>query len=189
MVRPERRCRTSWSPVVRVWQIGSTFPVTPCVIPSVAAVALRERRACTTIYCVIIAHGSAHAHAVVARLVVPVVLRRISIDQRPRKHRVRLAADLVLDGEEDLPAVEVDDVLKTIFVLAELDGKQTRDRRAVDMDRRSRRCRFARGARHREPPAHRFRQSSRTAFRRPEPWPCVRCRCPRQSPCVSITSR
>ena len=37
-----------------------------------------------------------------ARLVVAVVLSRVPIDQRPCEHWMRLAADFMLDGEEDL---------------------------------------------------------------------------------------
>ena len=78
-----------------------------------------------------------------ARPVVAVVLRRVPIDQRPREHRMRLAADFVLDGVQNLPAVQIDDVLETIFVLPELDGEQTeidepavRAREIADIDLR-----------------------------------------------------
>ncbi len=54
---------------------------------------------------------------VIARRIVAVGLRRITVDERARIKRVRHAAHFVLDGEEHLAAVEVDDVLKAILVL------------------------------------------------------------------------
>src|SRR5262249_32384350 len=54
---------------------------------------------------------------VVAVGVVAVGLRRIAVDQRAQIHRVRGAAHLVLDGEEQLAAVEIDDVLEAVLVL------------------------------------------------------------------------
>src|SRR6185503_4904876 len=44
-------------------------------------------------------------------------LGRVAVDQRPHEHRVRGAADLVLDGEQMPAAVEVDDVAKAVLIL------------------------------------------------------------------------
>jgi hypothetical protein len=47
-------------------------------------------------------------------------LGRVSVDQRPHEHRVRGAADLVLDGELKPAAIEVDDVAKAVLILVVL---------------------------------------------------------------------
>src|SRR6476620_2849822 len=72
------------------------------------------------------AAGSSHrpGHAVMARLVGAVALRRIAVDQRPAIQRMGLAADLVLDREQHLARIRVDHVLEAIFVVIHLHGDQ-----------------------------------------------------------------
>src|SRR6266542_5964291 len=70
--------------------------------------------------------GSCHGprHAVVARPVVTVALRRVAVDERAAIERVGLAAHLVLDGEQHLTRIEIDHVLEAIFVLIDLRGDE-----------------------------------------------------------------
>src|SRR5580704_18375863 len=55
----------------------------------------------------------------------PVGLCGIAVDQRPRIERVRHAADLMLDLEQGLAAVEVGDHLEAILILIALLGHET----------------------------------------------------------------
>src|SRR5205814_8557451 len=56
--------------------------------------------------------------------VIPVGLRRVAVDEPPRIARMSHAADLVLDREQHLAAVEVDDVLETVLATVALFGDQ-----------------------------------------------------------------
>src|ERR1700730_1163744 len=88
--------------------------------------------------------GSCHGprHAVMARLVIAVALRRGAVDERPTIERMGLAAHLVFDGEQDLARIKIDDVLEAIFVIVDLGGEKaelfqppigTREIRNVDL--------------------------------------------------------
>src|SRR5262249_48114297 len=70
--------------------------------------------------------GSCHGprHAVVARLVIAVALRRVAVNEWAAIERVSLAAYLVLYGEQDLARIEIDDVLEAIFVIVDLGGEK-----------------------------------------------------------------
>src|SRR5262249_3258286 len=71
--------------------------------------------------------GSCHGprHAVVARPVVAVRLRRIAVHQRPAIERMGLAAHLVLHGEQHFARIEIDHVLEPILVFVHLHGDET----------------------------------------------------------------
>src|SRR5262249_59824290 len=83
----------------------------------------RARRAAMTRLATL---GSCHGprHAVMARLVIAVALRRVAVHERPAIKRVSLAAYLVLYGEQDLVRIEIDDVLEAIFVIVDLGGEK-----------------------------------------------------------------
>src|ERR1700751_2737570 len=53
---------------------------------------------------------------VVARFVVGVSLRRITVDEWAPVHRMGLAAGLMLDREQNLAVIEVDQVVETVLV-------------------------------------------------------------------------
>ncbi|WP_229192860.1 hypothetical protein [Bradyrhizobium brasilense] len=70
-------------------------------------------------------------------------LRRIAIDQRPQKHRMRGAAHLVLDGEQMSAVGRIDDIAEAVLVLIVFAGDQiafaqslvgAREVRDVDLD-------------------------------------------------------
>src|ERR1035437_5091598 len=72
------------------------------------------------------------AKRVVAAHVIVIGLRRIAVDERPRIERITQAAHLVLDREQQLAAVEVDDIAKAILVLvAFLDDQSAFDQKAM----------------------------------------------------------
>src|SRR5215467_11076337 len=52
---------------------------------------------------------------VAAALVGPLDLARVARDQRAQEHRMRRAADLMLDREEHLRALRIDDVLEPVL--------------------------------------------------------------------------
>src|SRR5262245_25168869 len=85
----------------------------------------RARRAAIT---GLVTLGSCHGprHAVMARLVIAVALRRVAVDERPAIERVGLAAHLVLYGEQDLARIEIDDVLEAILESVDLGGRKVK---------------------------------------------------------------
>src|SRR5450759_1929955 len=64
------------------------------------------------------------AKRVVAAHVIVIGLRRIAVDERPRIERITQAAHLVLDREQQLAAVQVNDVAEAILVFIAFFGNQ-----------------------------------------------------------------
>src|SRR5437763_5071656 len=56
--------------------------------------------------------------------IIPVGLRRVAVDEASRIERMGHAADLVLDREQHLAAVEIDDVLEAVLAAIALFGDQ-----------------------------------------------------------------